>query len=230
MPDDPKPAEQLALSLSTDPDEIPDLHAYVDRQFDYTARCREAANLYLRRKDRKEHPSGRWDGRGRWFPDTTEWQPCCGHIAQPTASYPYSLMVHCRTLPHVASLKKVLVPDLRDALKHLHESTDPDAIDPQTYATANIDSITLKGSSMFNAYGMVQLAIHEFEVGGPKKRQWAMRFIREGWPGIRPEIVDAILRKQVRMERVGDDITIYYQNHGDVPQNRKGRKRPPEQP
>ena len=62
------------------------------------ARCMHA------RKNRLEHPSGTFDTAGRWYPDDDERQYCCGWIRGPSRAYPYSYMVHCRTVEHIANL------------------------------------------------------------------------------------------------------------------------------
>ena len=61
-----------------------------------------AAVQYLRLQDREENPSGTFDDGGRWYPDAGEAQQCCQGIRQPSRSYPYSLMTHCRSVEHVA--------------------------------------------------------------------------------------------------------------------------------
>lgn len=70
-----------------------------------TARLDKAANCYIERNERADHPSGSFDSGGRWYPcEITEEQDCCGSIRRPSAAYPYSLLTHCRTLRHIASL------------------------------------------------------------------------------------------------------------------------------
>lgn len=54
---------------------------------------------YDRLQSRDEHPDGRFDCAGRWYPTTS--LPCCDRIRSPRRAYPYSYMVHCRTLDHV---------------------------------------------------------------------------------------------------------------------------------
>ena len=74
-----------------------------------------AVRDYLARKNRTAHPDGEFDKRGRWYPDAHEQRECCSGISQPTASYPYPLMIHCRTVEHVATLHGVDVSSLRRA-------------------------------------------------------------------------------------------------------------------
>lgn len=73
----------------------------------------KAANTYLDRKSRKAHPNGSFDKAGRWYPSADEKQDCCSSVRSPTRSWPYSLMLHCRTAPHVANLYGVTVQELK---------------------------------------------------------------------------------------------------------------------
>ena len=80
-------------------------------------RCVErAAEKYLRRKARIEHPSGKWDGK-RWEPSEDERRACCDCIRAPSRAYPWSLMLHCRTVTHIARLCDVDEAALRALLK-----------------------------------------------------------------------------------------------------------------
>lgn len=60
----------------------------------------EAAQEYLDLQSRAKHPEGYFDNAKRWYPD--EPCPCCQFVREPTRSWPFSLMVHCRTAEHVA--------------------------------------------------------------------------------------------------------------------------------
>jgi hypothetical protein len=68
------------------------------------------------RKARTSHPDGRSDGK-RWYPAASERQDCCSAIRSPSAAYPWSLMVHCRTAQHVALLYGVHRVDLERAVR-----------------------------------------------------------------------------------------------------------------
>lgn len=81
-----------------------------------TATLEKAAEEYRKRKSRGKHPDGQFDGGGRWYPSAPERQDCCSRIRQPSRSYPYSLMVHCRTARHVAQLYGVPEAELRSKL------------------------------------------------------------------------------------------------------------------
>ncbi len=74
-----------------------------------------ATKLFIARQERDsdEHPKGEFDTRGRWYPSITEKQPCCFNIRAPSGAYPYSLLVHCRTITHIANLFNVPIKDLR---------------------------------------------------------------------------------------------------------------------
>ena len=74
-----------------------------------------AITLYEERQARRHHPAGRTDNGGRWYPSDTERRPCCERVQSPTRGFPWSLMLHCRTLRHVAN--RTGVPEHR--LRHL---------------------------------------------------------------------------------------------------------------
>lgn len=75
-----------------------------------------AVEKYLRRKARVEHPKGRSDHK-RWYPAEDERCECCDTIRLPSCAYPWSLMLHCRTVPHIARLMDVSEDLLRDAIR-----------------------------------------------------------------------------------------------------------------
>jgi len=63
-----------------------------------------AYQTYLARQERREHPEGRRDKAGRWYPSAAEEQDCCRAVRSPSRAYPWSLMLHCRSAEHVARL------------------------------------------------------------------------------------------------------------------------------
>lgn len=77
----------------------------------------DAAREYLARRDRRKHPAGEFDKAKRWDPAATEEQTCCRSIRTPSRGWPYSLLVHCRTLNHVARLYNVPAADVRRTVK-----------------------------------------------------------------------------------------------------------------
>lgn len=79
----------------------------------------EAAQEYLDRRARKVHPAGSFDNAGRWYPHDDERQECCSAVRSPSRSYPYSYMVHCRTIGHVAHLYGVDEASLRQQVRDL---------------------------------------------------------------------------------------------------------------
>jgi len=76
-----------------------------------------AAACYKRRKARLEHPRGEFDKRGRFYPSDAEKCDCCKSVRRPTAQWPYSLMLHCRTMEHIAHLFGVDIKDLRREIR-----------------------------------------------------------------------------------------------------------------
>lgn len=63
-----------------------------------------ALSTHLSRKDRLSHPDGDFDKAKRWFPDSNEVCGCCESIRSPSRNWPYSLLVHCRSLQHCEML------------------------------------------------------------------------------------------------------------------------------
>lgn len=55
-----------------------------------------AASTYLRLRDRLEHPVGEFDNAGRFY--LTDKCDCCSSIRSPSRAYPYSHMVHGRSV------------------------------------------------------------------------------------------------------------------------------------
>lgn len=82
----------------------------------------DAALEYIDRKNRDVHPSGDFDNAGRWEPNGEEWCECCSYIRSPSRSYPFSLIVHCRTVGHIAQLYKVDKSDLRKKVRELQKT------------------------------------------------------------------------------------------------------------
>lgn len=82
-----------------------------------TSRIDDAVTAFLARQDRTQHPDGKPDKGGRWYPSDAEYQLCCDKIRRPSRSYPWSYMVHCRTAEHVANLFEVDVKDVRKAAR-----------------------------------------------------------------------------------------------------------------
>jgi len=76
-----------------------------------------AAQEYVRRQNRTAHPDGE-TVRGRWYPSDSERCDCCG-VRSPSRSYPWSLMLHCRTAKHVATRYGVSRSELLRAAKEI---------------------------------------------------------------------------------------------------------------
>jgi len=89
----------------------------------YGAAVDAAAREYLARRDRRTNPDGTFDSAGRWYPADGEKQPCCAAIRSPSRAYPYSYMVHCRTVAHVAAVHGVDARDLKSAARLIERAT-----------------------------------------------------------------------------------------------------------
>jgi hypothetical protein len=68
------------------------------------------------RQNRTKHPDGTFDKQDRWRPSDEEKCACCADIRPPSVNYPFSLMMHCRTVPHIANLFGVNAFELRKAV------------------------------------------------------------------------------------------------------------------
>lgn len=66
----------------------------------------EAALRYTFRRDRAEHPSGKTDNAGRWYPHASEKLDTSAYRA-PSRAWPWSYMHACRTIAHCARLEGV---------------------------------------------------------------------------------------------------------------------------
>lgn len=86
---------------------------------DFSGQVMKAAQEYIDRKNRKTHPAGYFDDGGRWYPHDREECDCCAYIRTPSRAYPYSLMTHCRSSEHVASLFKVDELELKRAARKI---------------------------------------------------------------------------------------------------------------
>ena len=74
---------------------------------------------YIKLGNRTIHPSGVFDAKRRWYPDIVERSSCCTGVREPSASYPFSLMTHCRTAIHVATKYQVGKNDILSHTKIL---------------------------------------------------------------------------------------------------------------
>lgn len=75
--------------------------------------AQEVAVEFILRRDRMHHPDGRTDNGGRWYPSDKEQADCCRAVREPTRSYPWSYMTHCRTAKHLATLHGVDVRQVK---------------------------------------------------------------------------------------------------------------------
>ena len=80
------------------------------------SKVQEAVTEYLKLENREIHPEGTFDKGGRFYLAESEKCDCCRGIRSPSRAYPYSEMVHARTLKHVANKFGVDEKDCRKAL------------------------------------------------------------------------------------------------------------------
>lgn len=67
---------------------------------DIFTRVMDCAREYISRRERHSHPAGGFDSAGRF--SLKERHECCEGIRSPSRAYPFSEMLHGRSLIHVA--------------------------------------------------------------------------------------------------------------------------------
>lgn len=92
-------------------------HSYNTTDPEYQRRIRLAADKYLMRQLRTEHPEGDFDEHGMFWPALTEYRACCRPRQRPTKELPFTANAHCRTLTHCALLYDVHPSEVRTEVK-----------------------------------------------------------------------------------------------------------------
>ena len=82
-----------------------------------TQKLRTAAQRFIDLRDRRADPEGTFDQGGRWYP--AEALTCCGSIRTPSRAWPWSYMLHCRTVAHVAAAQGYPAATLRAAVRRV---------------------------------------------------------------------------------------------------------------
>lgn len=75
----------------------------------------EVAVEYLKRKYRYTYPDGHSKGK-KWYPYEIEHAKCCDTIRSPSNAYPWSLMIHCKSLKHLCTLHDANISKVRKIL------------------------------------------------------------------------------------------------------------------
>lgn len=101
-----------------------------------TTTLETAAREYISRRDRVTNPDGKFDKQGRWYPSDEEQCSCCNAVRSPSRAFPYSYMVHCRTIAHIANKYGVDVKDLRKEVKRLDPPSEPQREGGENYYKA----------------------------------------------------------------------------------------------
>jgi hypothetical protein len=94
-------------------------HEMGKREDRKAAKLAEMVGVFVRKRDRTEHPEGSFDYMGRWNPSKKEWCKDCGSVRRPTSAFPLTLNDHCRTAKHVANKHGVNRNELLHAVKAL---------------------------------------------------------------------------------------------------------------
>lgn len=73
----------------------------------------DAVCCFIDRQNRSSNPYGNFDNGGRWYPSSGEVCICCEAIRSPSRIWNYSLMTHCRSAVHIATLFNVDAGELK---------------------------------------------------------------------------------------------------------------------
>lgn len=65
----------------------------------------DCAKFYLDTQDGKVKIPGKFDNGGRFYPNDS--YDCCKGIRSPSRAFPRSLLTHCHSLQHIASMHKL---------------------------------------------------------------------------------------------------------------------------
>ena len=82
-----------------------------------TKKLRSIATEAIDLRDRVIWPEGHTKRGRKWYP--REMGECCKGIRDPSHAYPYSLLSHCRTVRHVATVNEVDPSRLAWAIKRI---------------------------------------------------------------------------------------------------------------
>ena len=107
-------------------------------------RLSEAVTTYIARRVLKEHPSGSFPSgvrvvipNGAWQPSETEEQACCRELSEelrerypnrlsyPFIEYPFTFLLHCQSINHIAHLHRVDVQFLHKRLWKINQELPP---------------------------------------------------------------------------------------------------------
>lgn len=86
---------------------------------------KRCAKQYIAKQNREEHPKGSFDNGGRWYPDDSEKLNTEGHRSQ-SRQFPYSYLLACRSLEHVAYLYDITEKDKILAIKRVAKALKSD--------------------------------------------------------------------------------------------------------
>jgi len=79
-------------------------------------KIRKAIDEFKALQSREKNPVGSFDSAGRWYPDESEKCEFCDSTRSPSRSYPYSLLLHCRTLKHICSKYELDYSEVKKAM------------------------------------------------------------------------------------------------------------------
>ena len=98
----------------------------------------EIAQECIDLQSRKINPKGSFDDGGRWYPETKF--GCCNNIRGPSRAWPYSYLMHCRTISHMAKQYMVDEKELRKAVRAIRINLKASNQIPKLPAYASISA------------------------------------------------------------------------------------------
>lgn len=141
-------------------------------------RLAEAVKTYIARRVLKEHPSGyfphgvRMDmPDGAWQPSDTEEQACCWEfrkelreryptrLSYPFHEYPFTFLLHCQSINHVAHLHRVDVRFLRKRLWEMRHELPPLPRPPRPDLSYGSDAETIYWTTEHNYHEILKAGV-----------------------------------------------------------------------
>jgi ribosomal protein S18 acetylase RimI-like enzyme len=98
----------------------------------------------------------------------------------------------------------------QEVVERLLEADADDFTDPKAelHRLTPVREIRLRGNDMLSAYNIIRLAQQQFKSQSAKDRQWSVKVLSTGWPGIPDDMVQAVLKGSAEVIQDGDDAII----------------------
>ena len=77
---------------------------------------------YMLRKQNTSIPAGQLDVGRRWWPVYEEYRDCCDEVRQPSRRSPHTLLNHCKSLTHLATLFDLDVATVKSCYRYCKQN------------------------------------------------------------------------------------------------------------